>query len=250
MAMIAGGLLGGLLLRASPAAVWIPYGLVAVPAWILVRRHMAGRGDPERRVTERDALAKSVALLRSSRALRWALAAAAAFGLVLPFSHYWSSYFIAAFGDGAVGWVWAFMYGTSVLGGWLVRRFHATSANESTPLAAALGCAGLGMALIPAFGGAAGPLAAVALHEVGRGAFEPLMEAFTHRRVESDHRATYASLQSLVGKAGFAAVPLAAWALIGGLPDTSATVGFAWTCAGTLLAVVAIVLWYVRPNDR
>lgn len=246
--MIVGGMSGAAIYAWSPAAVWLPYVALTVPAWILVRRAMDGRGNPDVKVTEREALAKSVSLLRASPSLAWALAAFMLFGLVLPFNHYWSPYLIATYGQGSVSLAWPGMYLCVIAGGYLVRRATFSPAQEAHALGGALVAAGLGLAFIPLFGGVAGPMAALFLHELARGAFEPLMDAYVHHRVESSYRATYASLQSFLGKGGYACVPLVTALAVAGLPDGRETIAATWIAAGTLMAASALVLLLLRPR--
>ncbi len=248
--MLVGGSGGALLAVISPRSIWIPHFVMMIPSFIIVCRYMDGKGEPAKRVTEREALKKSLDLLRSSRALKWALVAFIVSGMMLPFNHYWAPYFIALAGKTSLTWIWPIMYLSLMPGGWLVRRYVIGAHEEATALCLSLVAIGFGMGLIPLFGGIFFPILAVMLHEIGRGALEPLMDSFVHHRVDSDHRATYASLQGFIGKAGFALTPLLVWFGIHNAPDTIETMANVWLVVGFLMTTFAILLWLVRPNGH
>lgn len=62
----------------------------------------------------------------------------------------------------------------------------------------------------------------------GRGFFQPLTESFVQHRVHTSYRATFGSLQSFLGRIGFAVVPLVVWLFIADKPNTSATISLVW----------------------
>ncbi len=246
--MLLGGVFGALLAFVHPRLIWIPHLVLTIPAFILTVRYMDGHGEPPVRVTEKEALRKSLVLLRESRALKWALVAFIVSGMMLPFNHYWAPYFIELAGKSSLTWIWPVMYLSLMPGGWLVRRYAVGAKTEATALCASLVAIGLGMGLIPLMPGIFLPILAVMLHEVGRGAIEPLMDSFVHHRVDSDHRATYASLQGLIGKLGFAVTPLIVWLAIRDAPSTIETMGTVWFVVGFLMTTFALLLWLTRPK--
>lgn len=248
LGMIIGGVFGAQLSFVDLKLIWTPYLVCSTFALVLVYRYMDGHGEPEVRLTEREALKKSWTLLLESRSLKWALVAFMLSGMMLPFNHYWSPYFIGIAGKESLSWIWPFMYLCVIPGGWLVRRFHGCERYESTVLVGALAGIGLGLCAIPLNQGMFSVMAAVAIHEMSRGALDPLMDGFVHHRVESDHRATYASLQYFIGKMGFAIVPLVVWFFIRELPDTIETISTVWIVDGAFLAIFALLLWLARPH--
>ncbi len=245
-AMLLGGLLGVPLGNLDLRFIWVPGIFLGLLAALVAHKLMRGRGNAEDRVTELEALKKSWKLLSRDKELAWALAALLLFALVLPFNHYWSVRFEDVLGRSSLGWTWALLYAGLILAGMWVRN-HPPGKSEASLVALSLGTAGLGLAF-----GASGfvpvMMSAVFIHEVARGAFDPLLSTFVQHRVESSHRATYGSLQSFLGKAGYIGVPLiVSWYLADKGTDLSA-IPNVWMASGLLLAASALILWIFRPR--
>lgn len=198
-------------------------------------------GEPEQRMTERQAFAASVTATRQSPGLLWALALAAAFGLVLPFNHYWTPFFRERVGQAGLGIVYVLFHLAIAAGGMAVRRGGFLAGADRRGVAVALLATGVGLAVAGMLPGVAWPLLAVFVHEFGRGMFEPLMDAYVQRRVDSGYRATYASFQSLVARAGYGLILCVVVVAMQDQPATGAVIGAAWLVAGALLAAVAAV---------
>jgi hypothetical protein len=92
-------------------------------------------------------------------------------------------------------------------------------------------------------------LVCLSLHEFGRGLFRPIMGIYTQRRVDSRCRATFGSLQSLLGKIGCAAALLLMWALTDGRTASHETIVLVWSTCGTLLLLGTLLLWVFRPRE-
>ncbi len=244
--ILLGGLLGVSLGAVHLRLIWVPAIIFDLIAIFLVLLFMRGRGDAEERVTELEALKKSWKLLSKDRELAWALAAILLFALVLPFNHYWSVRFEDLLGRDMLGWTWTLMYAGLIVAGAWVRR-HPPGKSEASLVAFSLGAAGLGLA----FGASAyipGMLGAIFIHEVARGAFDPLLSTFVQHRVESSHRATYGSLQSFLGKAGYIVVPLVVSYYLADKGTDLQAIPHVWAASGTLLALGAFGLWIFRPK--
>ncbi len=248
LAMVLGGLVGALVSLAIPRLVFLLSGVFAALAFLFARTFMNGHGEPHRRVTEIEAFQESIALLRRSRDLQWVVMAGVLFGSVVVFNHYWTPFFEPAVGKVGLSGVWTLMYLALVPTGMLIRRVSIREGSEPHWVAAALVFAGLGLLLTGCSVGLGLALSAVTLHEIGRGMFRPLADAFTQHRVESHYRATFGSLQSFIGKIGFALVPLVVGFSIAGQPNTVETIRGVWLVVGALLASGALLLWLLRPR--
>lgn len=196
-------------------------------------------GEPEQRMTERQAFAASLVATRRSPGLLWALALAAAFGLVLPFNHYWTPFFRERTGQAALGVVYALFHLAIAAGGMAVRRGGFLAGADRRGVAFALLATGVGLAVAGVLPGIVLPLIAVFVHEFGRGMYEPLMDAYVQKRVESGYRATYASFQSLVARAGYGLILGVIVLALQDSPATGAVIGATWLAAGLLLAAIA-----------
>lgn len=245
---ILGGFVGAALALISYRLIWVPVIITSIMAMRLCHRRMNGQGEAIDRMSERDALIHSWQHLRQSRALKWVIGAMMLFGAVVAFNHFWSPYFETKVGTLGLSWVWALIYLGYMPSGWMVRRLTVAVGQEAHLIAVALLLSGVGLVVITVFSGLIAPLAAVMLHEFGRGMFLPLTDSFVQHRVKSSYRATFGSLQSFLGRAGFAFVPLIVWIGIDGEPNTPETIGLVWLVCGSLLVVGSMALWLIRPK--
>jgi DHA3 family tetracycline resistance protein-like MFS transporter len=242
------GCLGAPLAAVWPAGPWVASGLILLVCLAVCVVRMDSSGEPMRRVSETEAFRQSWRIMRTRRTLAWTAIAAATFGLVQAFNLYWPIRYQLMTGQMGLTWVWAACYGSLVVAGWLVRRQRGGFGLETHGIAAALLLAGLGLAgagLVPA---ALGSIGFAMVHELGRGAFNPLLGGLTQRHVESECRATYGSMQSLVGKAGFGLVVIALAVAFSDTTPSAEAVSAAWIVAGATLALGAVVLWLARPR--
>jgi len=243
------GLLGDWLTHFLPARViWLPLVFAGLGTWWLASRHMNGHGEPDEKISEMEAIKRSFVLLKQSRALIWVAACLILFGFIVTFNHYWSVYFTNMFGPSSRSYAWLIMYPAVPLAGFLIRSRHVLDKREETGILTALFLSGLGMLLLPVFSSWAFVLPMVVVHELGRGMFEPLSDAFIQHRVPSSYRATFGSLQSLIGRIGFAIVPLGTWFFLRGQPNTNETIAVVWIVCGGLLVFGTIVLYFFRPR--
>lgn len=247
--MLAGGALGALVSTVEPRLIWMPMVGTSAIASFVAWRHMEGRGDPVVAMTIRQAFVEAAKTLGRDRSLWWLTGTMLAFGLVIPFNNYWSVYFEPTVGRLGLAGVWTAIYLSVMAGSWIVRHARFKDHHEGTGTLVALGVTAAGLLVLPsvAFPWAMAPLV---LHELGRGAFQPLTDSFVQRRVESGCRATFGSLLSLIAKAGNVSAPLAAWWFTRGMENSSATIAQVWVAAGaTMLAFVAVLL-IVRPKEK
>lgn len=243
-----GGFLGVVLALLSYRLIWLPAVLTSIAAALLCGISMNGQGEPLERVSEGEAFTRSWSHLKSSRALLWVVSAMVLFGAVVSFNHFWSPYFEAKVGTIGLSWVWVVIYVAYASAGWQIRRLSIPLGAEGTYIALALLLCGVSLAMFRFTSGLAIPLSAVFIHEIGRGMFQPLTDSFIQHRVGSAYRATFGSLASLIGRGGFALVPLLVWIGIDGKPDTSETITSVWLVCGVVLALGALLSYLVRPR--
>lgn len=242
VACTAGALLGTIDLRLG----WILGGCFHVASGIVACVWMNGDGEPQERMTERQAFSASVAATRRTPGLGWALVMATAFGLVLPFNHFWTPFFREKVGQAWLAGVYALFHVCLAVGGLAVRRAGFLSGADRNGVVASHVLIGAGLAAAGALPGIVLPFMAVMVHEFGRGLYEPLMDAFVQKRVGSGYRATYASFQSFVARGGFGVILLATWLLTKDLPSDGSTIGIAWRVSGILIVAIAVLAWTRR----
>jgi MFS family permease len=251
LSVLLGGVAGGFIGEWSFRATWIVSAVIVSLAGVVAFRSMR---DERPMLTLPAAahrpLQQSWSLLRRGRGLVWAVAAAVAYGLVFSFNHYWAPYFDRLVGATTRTLLWVPMHVTVATGSWLVRRFLIREQQESSVVVVTLICTGAGLAALPQVSGMGSVVVCIMLHELGRGAFAPMLELFVQNRVKSEIRATYGSLQSFLTRIGYSAILGAvAWWAYGRVWDNTLTARL-WTFSGCALVVLACVLWCVRPKVR
>jgi MFS family permease len=251
LAILVGGLIGAYIADATSLRFVMELHVIFAAAALTVALFfMHSDGEPEHRVTELEAFLRSWRLLRDHKALKWSTIAAISFGVVALWNMYWTVFFGPRVGGQEnLGWVWVVLYGAVTVAGFLVRRMKVAGGQEEAGMAMALGATAVGFLLAGLFQSLPLLIMALMMHEAGRGAFEPLLDSFTQHHVDSSHRATYASFQSLISKVGFVSA-LAVGALsIGKLPETDA-VQHLWRYGGLFLFAVTALLFIARPRHR
>lgn len=249
-AALLGGVFGALIASWSLRVPWLLEAGFSLYLAIILQVRLRDEGEPLERITEFEAFRRSWALLRKQYALKWGIAAAVILGLVVPFNHYWTLYFHERVGQNSLGLIWVVIYLSVVVAGLLVRRLKINQGYETFWIIGALFLAGLGLVLMGLHYGLWLPLVFAMVHEVGRGAFEPLLDSFTQHRVESSYRATYGSLQSLLGRSGFGLALIGVWWITHGKSNSLPTIQDTFLICGTALSVLALVLWLFRPNGK
>lgn len=249
VAALGAGFLGAYVGAWSLRTAWLLDAIFLAAAAFVAFHSMRDEGEPDERIPELEAFRKSVALLCSRPALQWGVAASVIFGLVVPFNHYWSLYFRAETSQIGLGLIWIVIYVTVTTSGFLVRHVRVPQGSEWHLIELVLVAAGLGLGGMGLASGLVIPISFTIIHEVGRGAFEPLIDSFTQHRMESSYRATYGSLHSLLGRIGFGLTLVGVWLGTHGLPNTIPTIRAVLLICGTLLAVFVLLLWLFRPRE-
>jgi MFS family permease len=247
-ASLVGGVIGAGVACVNYRLIWVPMVILSIVAYQFSKKQMNGQGEPFNRVTEIIALKKSLSLLRASRDIRWVTWAFVLFGIIVCFNIYWSPFFKEYVGQFNLSWIWLIMYFPCVFGGWLVRQITVSQGREGNYIVLSLIGTGLGMVLLAFSGSLHFALVWVVLHEVSRGLFEPLNNSFVQHRVESSFRATFGSVQSLIGRLGFALVPFVTWLSLSSYPDTTSTIRLIWLASGSVLVAGTLLLWLVRSR--
>lgn len=246
--IVLGGFLGSLIALFQMRYIWLPMVITAPIAYFVVHRFMNGNGEPIKRISESEALRASVDLLRRSRALVWVIVAMIVFGGVVSFNHFWSPYFKPLVGTVGLSIVWAIVYGGFSLSGLVVRRLTIKQGDESMWIIGSLILTGIGLAMAGFVSGLILLISSVIIHEFGRGMFTPLVDSFVQHRVESGYRATFGSLQALLGRLGLAVTPFVIWLTIRNNPNTTDTIGYVWMACGIFIVTGASVLFLFRPK--
>lgn len=247
-----GGLLGGALSLVHLRAVWVVAGIcIGIAGGVaLYAMKDAPRQHTPQAISFIAPLRQSWQRLREHRELQWLLFSFLAYSFVLPFNHYWAPYFRTRFGEVPQTLLWAPMYLSLGIGAWLAKQAVRTNAGPMAALCLALGCAGAGLGLIDRVPTALLPLFFLALHELGRGAFLPILEVATHQRIENAYRATYASMQSLLARTGNLLVLGGVWAYTADAPWSNGLIGTVWAFCGGALALSALLLWITIPRSH
>lgn len=245
-----GGVLGAVSILIHPRCFWIVRGSFYLAALLLARTYMSNTGEPQGRVSEKEAFTRSWGAVRASSQLRWAVMAFMAFGLVMPFNHLWVPFLQSRTAASNIPWLWVPMYASVAAPAVWIRRRGIKDGRETRDIIFALLLTGCSMMVASYPHGLTLPFALIMLHEMGRGLLEPLIELFTHRRIESPYRATYGSLHSFLGRTGNAFVLLIVWLALRNRPSDETTIRLTWTGCGALLSVAALVLYIYRVQEE
>lgn len=250
LAILFGGLFGGYIadafgLRASMALSFV--GMAG--AAILALAYIKNTGEPETRVTEWEALRRSWAIVGTHPALKWSMLASIGIGVVALWNMYWTVFFEPRVGGQiGLGWTWVALYGAVTVAGLCVRRMRVAAGKEEIGMLFSLIATAAGFLLAGMFLPLPLLLLALMIHEAGRGAFEPLLDSFTHHHVDSSHRATYASFQSLISRLGYVAALALGTVLTHNTTDSTSVVQLLWFVSGIFLFGVVAVLFVLRPK--
>lgn len=250
-AALAGGFLSDLLAQYWGYRLgWFVGGVFMSAGFVLAVVCLGKQGEPKKRLTEWQALKASVAALKASPALIWAVAAAMSLGFINPFNHFWSQFFHGRLQGGSLGWIWIVVYGSCALAGVIIKRVSFVRGREAGAILGLLFLTAAGYAAIGRFDGVYLPLLMVVLHEVGRGAYMPLADVFVQRRIESNFRATYGSLHSFLGRMGNAVILAGVWYFSRSLPDGEEKILSIWSVTGGMLLIAVLLLWFLRPSAK
>lgn len=248
--MMAGGFIGAYIATINYRYIWGPLIFCNIIAAAIAYKAMSGKGEPNVRVNEFVALRKSIEHLKKSRSLQWVISITILSSCVICFNHYWSIYFKPTVGQINLSWVWVLIYMSMMLSGMYVRNAKIRPGKEVALIIGSVVISGSGLVLVSCFNGLMLSLTAVVIHEIGRGIFFPLVDAFIQTRARSSYRATFGSLQSFIGGSGFAIVLLCMWLALSGEPESNKTIDMVWSVCGSILIVGGIIFWLFRPKEK
>ncbi len=248
---LVGGLVGSLIGIHNYQLIWLPFAISSLVAFLFAHKYMNGQGEPLETVTEIQAFKLSVATLVKSRALIWVSAALIIFGAVVSFNHYWAIFFKPLVGQIGLGlYVWPLMSVGFIGSGMFVRRVQLPEGGEAKLITLSILLSGVGLVMIAMVSGLPMLFSALMIHELGRGLFQPLTDSFVQHRIHTSYRATFGSLQSFIGRIGFAAVPFVVFLMIDGKPNDPKIIELVWLVCGIALVLGAAGLWFTRPREK
>ena len=247
--ILVGGALGTLMYAFSPRFIWLPGIVSFLLALLLLAKRMNGEGEPENRISEREAIKRSWRLLQKSRSLKWVIAALVISGAVKPFDLYWSIFVTTQFPAVHLSWIWFLMFGATVPSAWMIRRLPGSIHKEEAWIVGALFVSGGGLFFIAILGGIAPFFCGVIAYELSRGAFTPLTDAFIQHRVESSYRATFGSLQAFLGRGGFFLSTILVWLGTCGQENTVETISMTWIASAAVIMLGGLLLFLLRPRS-
>lgn len=217
--------------------------LAAALAW----HSMQGR-EPEHPMKEFEALKYSVAHLRASKDLRWAVAAQAVTGLFGTFNMYWALLMLMYVNKIELGWIWALMYLSMAASGPLVSSRWGHKIGPAFGITISIALAGIPMMFFGLTTPVVSWLVLIAIHEFARGTFRPYLDTFINDRIASGYRATFGSLASFIGSIGMVVTLLGASAYMAFYESNAETIIQLWTITGALLVLSSVLLYIFRPN--
>lgn len=244
-----GGVLGAFVYDHSPRAIWLPGIAASVCCLLLLANRMNGDGEPEKRVSEWEAIKKSWQLLRTSRSLKWVIAVLVISGAAKPLDLYWQIFVTTQFTTIHISWIWVVMYGSMIPSAWVIRRLPGAIRKEELWIVGSLLAGGGGLFIITALGGTTPFFCGIVLYEFSRGAFVPLTEAFIQHRVESSYRATFGSLQAFLGRGGFLLSTILVWLGTRGRENTVEMISMTWIVSAMVIIVGCLALFLLRPRS-
>lgn len=250
VAVLLGGILGGIFASWELRSIWFAAFIGVAAGAIIVFRYVNGVGEADVRVSERVAFCKSLHLLRSSRELKWIALLLVTIGLVTPMNLYWAPVFEDRVGTFGLSGLWVVIHLPIACAGWAIRRPRDTPRNEVSWLMAGMLATAVGMIAMAAVDPILIVVLCIVIHEFGRGVIGPLASSFTQHRVESSYRATYGSLQSLIGRIGFVFVLVAIAISTHGENPSRELMEQLMIWCGVILFMVTIALWVIRPRSR
>lgn len=141
-----------------------------------------------------------------------------------------------------LGFIWTGMALSMMLGAWIAPRLLRRVQDERKALVICQLVIGAGIALTALSGILPVTLLLFLIHEVARGGFEPIKEAYLHDNIPSKQRATIESFESLAHHGG-GMIGL----LLSGFLALKAGIPWTWTVVGTILIVATFI---VAKNGR
>jgi len=149
-----------------------------------------------------------------------------------------------------MGWIFAASALTNFLGTQLARPFlrlvsQKWQQSEKTALIWSQGVTALGMIISASGFGLYPVLSAFLLHEIGRGLWRPLKQAYLNRRINDTQRATVLSFDSMIAQLG-AGVGL----LISGWLADAFSIATAWFVSALLISAAILIFSRLKNGEE
>lgn len=248
LSSVLGGIIGAYVGTIDLSYPWLVGGLIGIVSgcitWIVMKEEyfVAQKASIFRGLKDMLVLSKkSIVYVHGDRNLMFIVITSAflLFSVQAP-NMQWQPFFGKSFhSSSAMGYVWMgialFVLAGIYVSSWIIKK----SANERTAMIITLVTAGLG--LLAATYSQNYILLSIMfflLHEVPRGAFGPIKDAYLNDLIGSKDRATVISCQSAYNHLG-CLVGL----LVSGILAKQYSISLAWTCSGSLLVIVP--LWFI-----
>lgn len=251
--MIIGGVVGGFVAQATNLAIpwFMSAGAFAVAGtlaflWMREDYRKAPTGDSNDEMTFTQAIRSSIRFIQGSGPFRFiAVISVIQFIAVQAPNMFWQPFFKGVLPEqGWLGILFAFMMGGLILGSWgahrLLEQFKGESRKAVIGAQGFIGAGLIGTAVV------LNPLLAIPfflLHEVARGAFDPLADAYLHEKIPSRQRATLDSFMALSKNVG-AMIGLATMGLLADYTSIAIT----WLVSGAILVVSVIA--FLRSEKK
>jgi len=143
-----------------------------------------------------------------------------------------------------LGWLFNGIALATYLGNLLATRIGRAVGNEKRTLIISQVITAVGMILTAVLSGFNSVLIWFLVHEVGRGTFRPLKQAYLNRRIDSDKRATVLSFDAMINQLGCAlGLILSGW-----LADAW-SIKTAWLVSAIIVAVSIPVFYRLKNGD-
>lgn len=252
--MIGGMLIGAYLGGIHLSLPWIGAGVVMLGLGCVAITFMRDPSFERRSLTIRsgfrsmgETIGKSIRYSRGHGDVRFILA----FGAVLYVAvqgpnMFWQPHFLAYVGDRALlGWFGAAIMLMLMAGATLAQGFlRHVGGNERRALLLAQATIGMCVFLSGWFAWPGAVVSFFLLHEIGRGMYGPLCDAYLNRAIPSMERATLLSFEAMACEIG-ALVGL----LASGAVATRTSIPVAWMAAGVLL-LLAVTIGFTKVWKR
>ncbi|MBI5133812.1 MAG: MFS transporter [Candidatus Taylorbacteria bacterium] len=187
---------------------------------------------------------KGIAMSGRSAPLRFLLVISMSISFsVQALNMQWQPFFGEGVRTAHFGYIWAGISLAIFLGMHYSLRFSERFGSEKVALVSCCVLSGLGMvAAALAKDYVALSLAIFLLHEIPRGAYVPLKEAFLNDSIEDRERATIISCQS-----AFTHLACLSGLFLSGVVANQASIGTAWIMSGVVVAIVPLLALRLKP---
>ena len=165
---------------------------------------------------------------------------------IQTFNMHWQILFQDSFGLAVshLGWVFAATCVFIMIGNHLSLFWRKIIKNEKNAMITSQAVTAAGMIAAASMWSAFPVMAAFMIHEMGRGMFGPLKQAYLNRRIPSKTRATVISFESMIARLG-----CVGGLLVSGALAENYSISLAWFVSGVVLAVSIAIFLKIKNGD-